>query len=162
MTIEVLRFIEHSPATKRPSREMALGKGSCALGAQLPLRLGVPASVHRQVFAIDSSLAPCQGKGFLLFRAIDSHLGCLPGRCRTGVAPALDNPVTRIKHNAVTRINVYRRPPEATRTSPVSHPEDGEAGNTATGAMSSGWPKRPSGVCAIICCAKSLPTMPRR
>src|SRR5215470_4863525 len=37
------------------SREMGFRKGSCALGAQLPLRLGVPAAVHRQVFGLEST-----------------------------------------------------------------------------------------------------------
>ena len=44
--------------------------------------------------------------------------------------------------------------------SPVSHPESSEARNTAIGAMSSGWPRRPSGVLATICFSKSLPMMP--
>src|SRR5260370_21078510 len=54
----------------------------------------------------------------------------------------------------------YRNPPDASRTSPVNHAEAPEARNTATGAMSSGCPNRPSGVCATICFWKSLPTIP--
>src|SRR5882724_12090344 len=43
--------------------------------------------------------------------------------------------------------------------SPVSHEESSDARKTATRAMSSGWPKRPSGVMPIICFSKSLPRM---
>src|SRR5258706_14871852 len=56
--------------------------------------------------------------------------------------------------------------------SPVSHPASSEARNTATRAMSSGWPTRPNGVPALICflnsgfmtpaaCAPSVSVPPR-
>ncbi len=56
----------------------------------------------------------------------------------------------------------YRKPPEAATVSPVIHPESADARNTAIGAMSSGWPNRPSGVTAIICFSRSLRIMPMR
>jgi hypothetical protein len=54
----------------------------------------------------------------------------------------------------------YQRPPDATRVSPVIHSERSDARNAATGAMSSGRPPRPSGVCATIAFAISLSRMP--
>ena len=53
-----------------------------------------------------------------------------------------------------------REPPETTSRSPVIQRDSSEARNTATPAMSSGWPKRPSGVSATIRFSKSLPMMP--
>ena len=47
-------------------------------------------------------------------------------------------------------------PPEMYSVSPVIQRESAEARNTAAGAMSLGWPMRPSGVCASICLRKSL------
>src|SRR4029077_15823096 len=44
----------------------------------------------------------------------------------------------------------YMLPPFAKMISPVSQPASSDARNTATRAMSSGWPTRPSGVLAII------------
>jgi hypothetical protein len=61
---------------------------------------------------------------------------------------------------ASARDRRYQRPPDATRVSPVIHSERSDARNTATGAMSSGRPPRPSGVCATIAFAISLSRMP--
>lgn len=44
--------------------------------------------------------------------------------------------------------------------SPVSQFDSSEARKTATRAMSSGWPMRPSGVSETICFSKSLPLIP--
>ena len=44
--------------------------------------------------------------------------------------------------------------------SPVIQPESDEARNTAAGAMSSGWPIRPSGVWASVCLRKSPSVIP--
>src|SRR4029077_11784610 len=54
-----------------------------------------------------------------------------------------------------------QRPPEAAITSPVIHDALSEAKNTARGAMSSGYPVRPSGVLAIPICSASLPGRPK-
>src|SRR5690348_320973 len=44
--------------------------------------------------------------------------------------------------------------------SPVIQEESDDARNTAAGAMSWGWPIRPSGVCASICLRQSLAAIP--
>ena len=49
---------------------------------------------------------------------------------------------------------------EAVTRSPVSHAESSEARKTATQAMSSGCPMRPSGVPAVIVLSRSLPMIP--
>src|ERR1700748_3488059 len=51
-------------------------------------------------------------------------------------------------------------PPFAKSVSPVSPPASSEARNSATRAMSSGWPTRPSDVLAIICFLNSVPMTP--
>ena len=51
-------------------------------------------------------------------------------------------------------------PPDAASISPVTHRASSDARNTATGAMSSGCPIRPNGVCCNICFSKSLPKIP--
>ena len=56
--------------------------------------------------------------------------------------------------------HLYLLPPFAKMISPVSQPASSEARNTATRAMSSGWPTRPSGVLAIICFLDSVPMTP--
>jgi hypothetical protein len=53
--------------------------------------------------------------------------------------------------NRSARISNQRKPPPATKVSPVSQPESSDARNAAILPMSSGWPRRPSGVCATIC-----------
>ena len=53
-----------------------------------------------------------------------------------------------------------RKPPATVIRSPVTHRAASDARNTATWAMSSGCPMRPSGVPAIICFSKSLPITP--
>jgi hypothetical protein len=53
-----------------------------------------------------------------------------------------------------------RRPPETVSLSPVTHSASSEARKTATRAISSGWPNRPSGVFDTISFSKSLPMIP--
>ncbi len=53
-----------------------------------------------------------------------------------------------------------RRPPEMYSVSPVIQLASSEAKNTTAGAMSCGWPIRPSGVCASVCLRKSLSVIP--
>ncbi len=55
-----------------------------------------------------------------------------------------------------------RKPPEAVRRSPVTQAESSEARNTATLAMSSGWPMRASGVRRTRSFSNSLPMTPMR
>src|SRR5579859_1277634 len=62
--------------------------------------------------------------------------------------------------DAPQAVGPYRRPPEASNVSPVSHPESVEARKTAIGAMSSGWAMRPRGVCASNCFCMPLPMKP--
>jgi hypothetical protein len=52
----------------------------------------------------------------------------------------------------------YLSPPPTISTSPVSQRESFEAKKAATSAMSSGWPMRPSGVCATRVFSRSEPT----
>ena len=59
-------------------------------------------------------------------------------------------------------LSCYRFPPEIYNVSPVIQAESADARKTAAGAMSCGWPIRPSGVCASICLRKSLSAMPGR
>src|ERR1700758_1762790 len=54
----------------------------------------------------------------------------------------------------------YLWPPFAKMVSPVSQPASSEARNTATRAMSSGWPTRPNDVLATICFLNSGPMTP--
>src|ERR1700719_2953162 len=54
-------------------------------------------------------------------------------------------------HGVVLLKLFYLLPRFAKMISPVSQPASSEARNTATRAMCSGWPKRPSGVLAITC-----------
>src|SRR6202007_2345256 len=61
---------------------------------------------------------------------------------------------------AILLKSFYLLPPFAKMISPVSQPASSEARNTATRAMSSGWPTRPSGVLAIICFLDSVPMTP--
>src|SRR6201987_1533083 len=61
---------------------------------------------------------------------------------------------------AILLKSFYLLPPFAQMISPVSQPASSEARNTATRAMSSGWPKRPSGVLAITCFLNSAPMTP--
>ena len=51
-------------------------------------------------------------------------------------------------------------PPDTASISPVTQRASSDARNTATGAISSGCPTRPNGVCCNICFSKSLPTIP--
>jgi putative NADPH-quinone reductase len=91
--------------------------------------------------------------GSTVFRA-----GTWAARARhTAVRPLHDH-----RHRAHHLVGPYRKPPDATRLSPVIHPESSEARNTATRATSSGCPKRLSGVCATICFSMSLPMIPIR
>ena len=60
----------------------------------------------------------------------------------------------------LTPFRDQRKPPAMSSVSPVIQPDSSEARNTAAGAMSCGWPIRPSGVCASYCFRKSLSTMP--
>jgi hypothetical protein len=46
-------------------------------------------------------------------------------------------------------------PPSTIRVRPVTQPASGEARNSATPEMSSGWPKRPSGVIANMLAPRS-------
>src|SRR5262249_27086180 len=57
-------------------------------------------------------------------------------------------------------VTCQRNPPEMVRASPVVQPESADARKTTAGAMSSGWPILPSGVCTSACFWKSLPEMP--
>ena len=54
----------------------------------------------------------------------------------------------------------HEKPPPTAIVSPVIQPEASDARNTATDAMSSGCPRRPSGVRATIRFSNSLPMTP--
>jgi len=54
----------------------------------------------------------------------------------------------------------HEKPPPTAIVSPVIQPEPADARNTATDAMSSGCPRRPSGVRATIWVSNSLPITP--
>src|SRR5688572_11349668 len=53
-----------------------------------------------------------------------------------------------------------RMPPEMWSVSPVINAASSEARNTAAGAISCGWPMRPSGVWASTCLRRSLSSRP--
>src|ERR1700749_3111657 len=69
-------------------------------------------------------------------------------------------PIVQHRLRAFYLLSFYLLPPFAKMISPVSQPASSEARNTATRTMSSGWPKRPSGVLAIICFLNSGPMTP--
>src|SRR5215467_13616988 len=51
-------------------------------------------------------------------------------------------------------------PPETWSNSPVTQALSDDARNATVGAISCGWPMRPSGVCEIACFSKSLSGIP--
>src|SRR5262245_8884031 len=93
--------------------------------------------------------------------AVDGDGNLWAGRSRA-IGKSVDHAARRCPRQRVSMryCGNYRKPPEMVSVSPVIQLESDEAKNTAAGAMSSGRPMRPSGVCASVDLRKSLAAMP--